>query len=57
MLVELATGVGHAFMNSNAAEPRLTADKTAKTGFPATKEEVRKLAWERLVAFFKKHLC
>ena len=47
---------GHGFMNSAPDQPRINEDVSVPTGFPKAQPDVQVLAWERLVAFFDKHL-
>jgi carboxymethylenebutenolidase len=49
-------GVGHAFMNDNPAPYNSFEEREAAMGFPAYDETQAALAWERLQAFFAKHL-
>ncbi len=45
-------GCGHGFLNTG----ELAAELRAKMGFPTPPEDMQKLAWDRLTAFFEKHL-
>ena len=49
-------GVGHAFMNDQPAPYDSFEAREAAMGFPAYDERQAALAWERLQAFFAKHL-
>lgn len=54
--VFLYAGVGHAFMN-DLPGPFVDFEKRKEAlGFPAYNEEQAKLAWERVISFFGKHL-
>ena len=49
-------GVGHGFMNSAPDKPKISDDVSVETGFPPAQKDVQQLAFERLEAFFAKHL-
>ena len=49
-------GVGHAFMNDQPAPYDSFEAREAAMGFPPYNEQQAALAWERLQAFFAKHL-
>ena len=55
-VVHIYDGVGHGFMNSAPDKPKISDDVSVETGFPPAQKDVQQLAFERLEAFFAKHL-
>ena len=49
-------GVGHGFLNPTPDSANVAEGVNVATGFPAANKDMQDLAWQRLFAFFEKHV-